>query len=106
MSIFFSGILRFEILLRQGVLPATYQQLLEVATGTQSFTCTFKGTQRQFDWLEIYVVWDKSYQHTTVFDSYELEHASKLIQTIKFEAITTNDDTWVDPSDIITVTRK
>ena len=54
-----------------------------------SFTYTFKGTQRQFDWLDISVVYDKSYQHTTICDSYDLKHASKLIQTIKFENTTT-----------------
>ena len=35
------------------------------------------------------VVYDKSYQHTTIYDSYDLELASKLIQTIKFENTTT-----------------
>ena len=54
-----------------------------------SFTYTFKGTQRQFDWLDISVVYDKSYQHTTIYDSYDLKLASKLIQTIKFENTTT-----------------
>ena len=62
---------------------------MEIATGTQSFTCTFKGGQRQFDWLEISVVYDKSYQYTTIYDSCNLELASKLIQTIKFENTTT-----------------
>ena len=51
----------------------------------QDFTCTFKGAQGQLDWLEISIVYDKSYQHTTIYDSYNLELAAKLIQTIKFE---------------------
>ena len=41
--------------------------------------------QRQFDWLEILIVYDKSYQHTTIYDSYDLELAAKLIKSIKFE---------------------
>ena len=45
-DIYFTGILRSETVLRQGVLPALYQQLFEIAKGTQSFTCTFKGAQR------------------------------------------------------------
>ena len=53
--------------------------------GTQDFACTFKGAQRQFDWIEISIVYDDSYQHTTVYDSYDLEVAAKLIKTIKFE---------------------
>ena len=66
-------------------MPSPYQQVFEVNTGTQDFTCTFKGAQRQFHWLEISIVYDKSYQHTTIYDSYDLELAAKLIKTIKFE---------------------
>ena len=80
-DLYFTGILRSEAALRQGVLPSPYQQLFEIATGGQTFTCTFKGAQRQFDWLEILVVYDKSFQHTTIYDSYDLELASKLIAT-------------------------
>ena len=88
-DIYLSGILRSETALRQGVLPSPYQQLFEINKGTQIFTCTFKGAQKQFDWLEISVVYDKSYQHTTIYDSYDLELAAKLIQTIKFENTST-----------------
>ena len=84
-DLYFTSILRSETTLRQGVLPSPYQQLFEVNIGTQSFTCTFKGAQRQFDWLEISIVYDKSFQHTTIYNSYDLELASKLIKTIKFE---------------------
>ena len=84
-DIYFTGILRSETALRQWVLPSPYQQVFEVNTGTQDFTCTFKGAQRQFHWLEISIVYDKSYQHTTIYDSYDLELAAKLIKTIKFE---------------------
>ena len=59
-DLYFTGILRSETALRQGVLPAPYQQEFEVGVGTQSYTCTFKGAQRQFDWLEISVVYDRS----------------------------------------------
>ena len=76
----FTGILRSETALRQGVLASPYQQVFQVNTGTQDFTCNFKGAQRQFDWLEISIVYDKSYQHTTTYDSYDLELAAKLIK--------------------------
>ena len=87
-DVYLSGILRSETALRQGVLPSLYQQLFDINTSTQSFTCkgaqsfTFKGAQRQFDWLEISLVYDNSYQHTTIYDNYDLELAAKLIQTI------------------------
>ena len=71
--------------MRQGVLPAPFQQEFEISAGTQDFKCTLKGTQRQFDWIKISIVYDKSYQHTTIYDRYDLELAAKLIKTIKFE---------------------
>ena len=55
----------------------------------QTYSCTFKGAQRKFDWLEISIVHDKSFQHTTIYESYDLELALKTIQTIKFENIST-----------------
>ena len=88
-DIYFNGILRSETALRQGVLPSPYQQLFEINTGMQTYTCTFKGAQRQFDWLEISIVYDKSFQHATIYDSYDLELASKIIKTIKFENAST-----------------
>ena len=63
-----TGILRSETALRQGVLPAPFQQEFEISAVTQDFTCTFKGTQRQFDWIEISIVYNKSYQHSTIYD--------------------------------------
>ena len=87
-DIYFSGILRAETALRMGVLPASYQQLFEINKGVQSLTVTFKGAQRQFEGLEISLVYDKSYQHLTVYDSYDLELASKMVQSIKFENTT------------------
>ena len=82
---YFTSILRSETGLRQGVLPAPCQQEIEANTGTQDFTSTFKGAQRQFDWLEISIVYDKSYQHTTIYDSCDLELAARLIQSLKSE---------------------
>ena len=34
---------------------------------------------------EIFIVYDKSYQHSTIYDSYDLELATRLIKTVKFE---------------------
>ena len=39
----FTGILRSETALRQGVLESPFQQGFEVNTGTQDFTCTLRG---------------------------------------------------------------
>ena len=71
-----------------GVLPSPYQQMFEINKSMQSLTVTFKGMQRQFEWSEILLVYDKSYQHLTIYDSYDLELAAKMIQSIKFENTT------------------
>ena len=83
-----SGVLRSEQALRMGVLPAPYQELFEINKGTQSITVAFKGAQRQFEWFEISLIYDKSFQHLTIYDSYDLELATKLIQEIKFQSTT------------------
>ena len=85
-NLYFTGILRSETALRQGVLESPYHQVFEVNTGMQDFTCTFKDAQRQFDWLETLIIYDKFYQHTT---SYDLKLAAKLIKIIKFENTST-----------------
>ena len=69
-----------------GVLLAPYQQLSEMKLiKEQSLTVTFKGAQRQSEWLEISLVYDKSYQHLTIYNSYDLELAANMIERIKFE---------------------
>ena len=83
-DIYLSGVLRSETALRMGGLPAQYQQMFEINKGMQSLTVTFKGAQRQFEWLKISLVYDRSYQYLTI-DSYDLELAARMIQIIKFE---------------------
>ena len=78
-------ILRSESALRMGVLPAPFQQLFEINTGAQSYMVTFTGAERQFDCLEILLTYDKCYQHVTIYDSYDIELAAKLIQSVRFE---------------------
>ena len=84
-ALYANGILRSRTALRQGVLPAPFQQEFEINTGTQDFTCQFKGAQRQMDWIEISIVYDKSYHHETIYDRYDVELAPKLIKSVKFE---------------------
>ena len=87
-DIYLSGILRSESALIMGVLPLPYQQLFEINKGTQSITVTFKGAQRQVQWLEISLIYDKSFQYLTTYDSYDLELVTKLIEKIKFQNTT------------------
>ena len=43
---------------------------------------------RQFDWLEVSLVYDKSDKHTTIYDSYNHELATKTIKSIKLSNFT------------------
>ena len=43
------------------------------------------GSNRQSDWLEISLIYDKSDKHTTIYDSYNVEFASKYMKSAKLE---------------------
>ena len=76
---------RSEAAIHMGVLPNPFQQTYEINTGSRTQAVNFKGANRQIDWLEISLVYDKSYQHETIYDSYDLELAAQLIQSVKFQ---------------------
>ena len=48
----------------------------------------FLGANRQFDWIELYLVYDKSDIHTTIYDSYNVEMASKAIKLVRLTNFT------------------
>ena len=55
--------------------------------GSQIFNIYFLGANRQFDWLEIPLVYDKSNKHTTTYDSYNVEKAARLNKSVELESI-------------------
>ena len=48
----------------------------------------FLGANRQFDWLEISLVYDKSDKHTIIYESYNHELAAKRIKSLKLSNFT------------------
>ena len=84
-AIYFDGILRSETALKIGLINSPYQQLFEVNTGIQAIYVLFEGAQRQLEWIEISLVYYKSCQHQKIYDIYDVELASKFIQSVKFE---------------------
>ena len=46
--------------LRMGVEKTPYQKTYEIQAGSQDFTVDVQGANRQFDWIEIFPVCDKS----------------------------------------------
>ena len=86
---FSNGILRSRGALRTGVISSPYQQSFEINTGTQSLNVNFHGLNKQIEWLEISLVFDKSDQHQTVYDSYGVELVAKYVQLLALEHAST-----------------
>ena len=65
-----------------GVQKTQYRKH-EVRTGSDSVNIDFLASSRQFRWLEIYLVFNKSNKHTSLYDSYNGELAAKYIKLVK-----------------------
>ena len=72
-------------ILRTGIMPSPYLKTYETNTGIQSYVVEFKGANKQFSFLEISLVYDKSDQHNTIYDSYNAELAATFVGSIKLE---------------------
>ena len=75
-------------ILRMGVQKTLIQKTYEIGLGSDLINIDFSGFNRQFDWLEISLVFDKRDKHTTIFDSYNAELAVKYIKSIKLTNFT------------------
>ena len=61
----------------------TIQKKYEMSVGSHSITVDFLGSNRQFDRLEIFLVFDKSDKYTRIYDSYNTEQAAIYIKSRK-----------------------
>ena len=66
-----------------GVKKKTIQKKYEMSVGSHSITVDFLGSNRQFDRLEIFLVFDKSDKYTRIYDSYNTEQAAIYIKSRK-----------------------
>ena len=71
-----------------GAQKTPIQKIYEIQKGSDSLNVEFLGANRQFDWIEISIVPDKSDKHTTTYDSYNREIAAQLIKTLKLSNFT------------------
>ena len=71
--------------LRTGLKLFPYQKSYEIVAGAQSKTFTFTNAFKQFEFLEISLVYDSSDQHLTIYDSYNAELAATKIKSIKLQ---------------------
>ena len=59
-----------------------------MSVGSDTINVDFLGSNRQFDWLEISLVFDKTDKHTTIYGSSNVELAAKYIKTMKLSNFT------------------
>ena len=74
-----------ESKLRTGIQKTRYQKSYELIAGAQSRTINFNNALKQFSFLEISLVYDRSDKHLSIYDSYNAEVASTQIKSIKLQ---------------------
>ena len=62
-----------------------FQKTYGINTGIQSHIVEFKGANKQFLFIEISLVYDKSEQHNTIYESYNAELAATRVASIQLE---------------------
>ena len=78
----FNSTLRSKKALRTGIKMTPYQQSFEINVGSQSLVVNFVGANRQFAFLELLLVYNKSDQHKAIYGSYNLEVAIQKIKSL------------------------
>ena len=71
-----------------GAQKTPIQKTYEIQKGSNSLNIEFLGANRQFDWIEISIVPDKSDKHATIYNSYNREMAAQLIKTLRLTNFT------------------
>ena len=69
--------------LRMGAQKTPIQKTYEIQKRSDSLSVEFLSANRQFDWVEISIVPDKSNKYTTTYDSYNREMAAQLIKSLR-----------------------
>ena len=64
------------------------QKTYKINVGQDSINIDLLGLNRQFDGLEISLVFDKSNKYTSIYDSYNGELAAKYIKLLKLSNFT------------------
>ena len=71
-----------------GAQKTPIQKTYEIQKGSDSLNVEFLEANRQFDWIEISTVPDKSDKHTTIYDNYNREMPAQLIKSLKLSNFT------------------
>ena len=71
-----------------GAQKTLIQKTYEINVRQDSLDIDFLSANRRFDWIELYLVYDKSNKHTTIYDSYKVQMASKKIKSVRLTNFT------------------
>ena len=82
---YFESAMVSENLLKIGIKKTPLQKSYELVRGTQSKTTMFNNAFKQFLFLEISLVFDRSDHHLSIYDSYNVEVAATHLKTIKLQ---------------------
>ena len=75
-------------ILRMGAQKTALQKTNEISVRQDSLDVEFLGSNRQFYWLKISTVSDKSDKHTSIYDSYDRELAAQTIKSLRLSNFT------------------
>ena len=70
-----------------GIQKTPYQKTYELPAGWQEFTVVFKDCDRQFDWLEISLLYDKNDKDLTLYYSYNVECVARMLKSVELSNI-------------------
>ena len=89
---YFEEIIMANKTLRTKMQKAPYQKTYKINSiqSIQIKSIQFTGANRQINYLEISLVYDKSDAHKTIYDSYDLELALSLIKIVQPENASNN----------------
>ena len=71
-----------------GAQKTPMQKTYEISVGQDTLHIGFLGGNRQFDSFKLSLVYDKSDKRNTVYDSYNVEMASRIIKSVKLTNLT------------------
>ena len=80
---YLEGVILSERELGTGIKPTLYLKSFELVVGTESRAVNFQAANKQFSFLTISLVYDRSNQHRSVYDSYNVEFASTKIKSVE-----------------------
>ena len=84
---YLEGVVLSERVLRTAIKPTPYQKSFELLVGTESRVVNFQAANKQFAFLTILLVHDRSDQHRSAYDSYNKELASTKIKSVQLENV-------------------